>query len=301
MLLAAAGAGWWARSGSRAAAPVVTTASAAPIRQIVVLPFANISRDPDDQVFVDGLVETLTSSLTQLERFQRTLRVVPATEVCTARVASAREGLQAFGATLAVTGSVQRTAKTVRLTLNLVDAAQQVQLASRTLDLASGEQTAVQDKVVGALTGLLALELQPDQQRALAAGGSRVPGAYAGVRPGAGLPAAFRSRRGQRGPRHHRLHSGHCRRLRYTLAETALGEAFWRKHELTKEPDWIARAVEHCERALAVDPQLPQVHVTLALIARGRGRYEEALAVSQRAIELDSDQHRWLPGAGPGV
>ena len=300
VLLAAAGAGWWARSGPRAGAPVVTTPSAAPIRQIVVLPFANISRDQDDQVFVDGLVETLTSSLTQLERFQRTLRVVPATEVRTARVASAREGLQAFGATLAVTGSVQRTAKTVRLTLNLVDAAQQVQLASRTLDLASGEQTAVQDKVVGALTGLLALELQPDQQRALAAGGSRVPGAYEAFVQGRGYLQRF-----DRGLDNvDRAITAFTRAVaadsRYALAETALGEAFWRKHELTKEPDWIARAVEHCERALAVDPQLPQVHVTLALIARGRGRYEEALAVSQRAIELDptnADGYRELARA----
>ena len=143
---------------------------------------------------------------------------------------------------------------TVRLTLNLVDAAQQVQLASRTLDLASGEQTAVQDKVVGALTGLLALELQPDQQRALAAGGSRVPGAYEAFVQGRGYLQRF-----DRGLDNvDRAITAFTRAVaadsRYTLAETALGEAFWRKHELTKEPDWIARAVEHCERALAVDP-----------------------------------------------
>ena len=62
------------------------------LRQIVVLPFANISRDPEDQILADGLVETLTSSLTQLERFQRTLRVVPATEVRSARLDQCARG-----------------------------------------------------------------------------------------------------------------------------------------------------------------------------------------------------------------
>ncbi len=296
LAVAAAGALVWSRSDPAPAPP----AQLSRLRQIVVLPFANISRDPEDQIFADGLVETLTSSLTQLERFQRTLRVVPATEVRSARLTSAREGLQAFGATLAITGSVQRGTSTVRLTLNLVDAGQQVQLASRTLDITSGTDAALQDLVVGAATGLLAVELEPEAQRALTAGGSRVPGAYEAFIQGRGYLQRF-----DRGAEYiDRAIEAFQRAVtadpRYALAHAALAEAYWRRHELVRQAEWIDRAVEHCERALAIDSRLAPVHVTLALVARGRGRYEEGVAVAQRAIELDptsSDGYRELARA----
>ena len=125
LAVASVGALVWSRRDPAPAAPAAPAfAPAADCRPAV----REHLTEPEDQIFADGLVETLTSSLTQLERFQRTLRVVPASEVRSARLTSAREGLQAFGATLAITGSVQRGTATARLTLNLVDAGQQVQL-----------------------------------------------------------------------------------------------------------------------------------------------------------------------------
>ena len=49
----------------------------------------------------------------------------------------------------------------------------------------------------------------------------------------------------------------------------------------------IDRAVTHCEQALAIDNRLAPVHVMLATLARGRGRYEEAVVFGRRALELD--------------
>ena len=144
--------------------PAAATAAAA-FRQIVVLPFANVTKDPADQVFADGLVETLTSSLTSIERFQRSLRVVPASEVRVARIDSAKEARQAFGATLAITGSIQRLASSMRLTLNLVDTVQLVQLGSRTIDFTIGQEAMTQDSVVGAVMTLLSLELERPKPR----------------------------------------------------------------------------------------------------------------------------------------
>ena len=148
------------------------------MRYIAVLPFANVTKDAADQVFADGLGETLTSSLTQLERFQRTLRVVPASEVRAGRVASVKEARQAFGVTLAISGSIQRLPSTLRLTLNLVDANALAQIASRTIDLATSREVITQDTVISAATALLALELEPGAKKALTAGGTAAPGAY---------------------------------------------------------------------------------------------------------------------------
>src|SRR4029453_13603494 len=126
-----------------------------------VMPLTNVTKEPSDQVFADGLVETLTSALTQLERYQRLLRGVPRSEVRAGRIESIRDARQAFGVTLAISGSIQRLPSSMRLTLNLVDAAEVVQLGSRTIDIGPGDEMLTQDTVAGAATALLAIELEP--------------------------------------------------------------------------------------------------------------------------------------------
>ena len=249
-----------------------------------------------DQVFGDGLVETLASSLTQLERLQRTLRVVPTSEVRREGAASAKEARDAFGATLAVTGSIQRAASTVAVTLNLVDARQLHQLSSRTINLSPTPDIATQDIVVSTLVSLLDLQLDPEARRAITAGGTTAVGAYEQYVQGRGYLQRFDR------PENIDLAIERFTRAigiddRYALAHAGLGEAYWRKYETDKNAAWIDRAVDSCGQALKIDDRLAPVHVTLALIARGRGRYEEAIAVAGRAIQLDalnSDAYREL-------
>ncbi len=267
------------------------------LRQIVVLPFVNITKDPADQVFADGLAETLTSSLTQLERFQRTLRVVPASEVRRGLIASVREARQAFGATFVVSGSIQRLPSLMRLTLNLVDARALVQIGSRTIDFAAGHEALTQDTVVGAVIALLAIQLEPGAQAALTAGGTTAASAYQFFVQARGYlqpldPGAENIDRAIE-----LLGRAVAVDPRYALAHSALAEAYWRKYEASRDVALIDQAVASCERALAIDNRLPPIYVTLATIARGRGRYEEAVAVAQRAVELDpvgSDGYREL-------
>jgi serine/threonine protein kinase/tetratricopeptide (TPR) repeat protein len=278
------GAPLWQTDGGSLAQPALAPDAK---RYIAVLPLANVTKDADDQVFADGLAETLASSLTQLERFQHTLRVVPSSEVRANRITNVKDARQAFGVTLAISGSIQRLPSTLRLTLNLVDAAQLVQIGSRTIDLSTSREVTTQDTVIGAAAALLALELEPTAQQAMTAGGTAAPGAYELFVQGRGYLQRF-----DRGAENIDLAIDALGRAvaidpRYALAHTALGEAYWRKYEVTKNASWIDRAVQHCETALAIDSRLAGVHGTLALIAEGRGRYEEAIAVSQRAIELD--------------
>jgi serine/threonine protein kinase/Flp pilus assembly protein TadD len=274
------------------------------LRYIAVLPFANVTGEAADQVFADGLAETLASSLTQLERYQQTLRVVPASEVRNGRIGSVKDARQAFGVTLAISGSMQRLPSTLRLTLNLVDAAQLVQIGSRTIDIATSREVITQDTVIGAATALLALELEPSAQRAMTAGGTAAPGAYELFVKGRGYLQRFDRGADNIDMAIDALNRAVAADTKYALAHSALGEAYWRKYEATRQTAWIDRAVEHCETALAIDSRLAPVHVTLAMVAHGRGRYEEAIAVAQRAIELDplsSDAYRGLGRAQEAV
>src|SRR4029077_17192565 len=97
-------------------------------KKLAVLGFTNVGNNPATQAFCDGLMETLTSMLTQLEDFHGSLWVVPVSEV--RAIKSLGDARREVGANLAITGSVQRSTNQVRITVNLVDAARGRNLAS---------------------------------------------------------------------------------------------------------------------------------------------------------------------------
>jgi len=74
---------------------------------------------------------------------------------------------------------------------------------------------------------------------------------------------------------------------RFALAQASLGEALWRKYELTKDTTLIADARAACAMATAINDQTAPVHLTLSMIARGTGQYETAVLEAKRALELD--------------
>jgi serine/threonine-protein kinase len=266
-------------------------------KHLVVLPFTNVGNDPTDQAFCDGLVETLTSELTQLEPFsQPSLWVVPASEVRQSRVSGISEAARKFGITLAVSGSVQRQGDRVRLTLNLVDAKTLRQLESSVIDAHLGNISALQDGVVSKLAEMLELQLKPQPADLLAAGSTTVPSAYDFYLQGRGYLQRYEKtdnldtaidlfkRALQEDPR-------------YALAYAGLGEAYWRKYEVGKDAQWVETAVSNCERAIQLNDQLAPVHVTLGRIYTGTGRNQEAVQEFQRALRFDpvsADGYRGL-------
>src|SRR5207248_2831086 len=65
-------------------------------QQLAVLPFDNVSNDPADQSFSNGLVEILTSQLTQVGQSSGLLDVVPASDVRTTRITSVDQARKTF-------------------------------------------------------------------------------------------------------------------------------------------------------------------------------------------------------------
>jgi serine/threonine protein kinase/tetratricopeptide (TPR) repeat protein len=265
-------------------------------KQLVVLPFTNVGNNPENQGFCDGLVEILSSKLSQLEQFQRTIRVVPSTDVLREGIVSVREARQTFGATLAITGSVQRTENRVRLTINLVDPQTLLQLKSKTIDTEPGDISVLQDGVVLAVAELLDVKLSSQAKQVLAVGGTTVPSAYEYYMQGRGYLQRYEvpqnidtaitlfNRALEQDPK-------------YALAEAGLGEAYWRSYDLTKDTHWAEEASKSSTAAISLNDKLAQVYVTLGMIHTGTGRYEEAVQNLQKALVLDpinSDAYREL-------
>ena len=255
-------------------------------RQLAVLPFANAGGGPETVAFCDGLVETLTTKLTQIERFQGSLLVVPASDVRAAGVTSAAAARRNFGVTLVVTGSIQPSGDAVRLTANLVDTQSLRQLRAVVLDARRDDLPSLQDGLVRRVAQMLELQLPPAAGDVLAAGETSVPAAWELYVQGRGFLQRYEDPQSLE-----RAVGAFQQALQqdpdYALAYAALGEAQWRFYQLTKDATRVELARKSCERALRLNELLAPVHVSLGVLRAGTGEAEGALAAFDRALALD--------------
>jgi serine/threonine protein kinase/tetratricopeptide (TPR) repeat protein len=256
------------------------------VRHLVVLPFENIGGGSENQVFCDGLMETITAKLTGLEQLGGDFWVVPASDVRRRGIVSVDQSRKAFNANIALGGSVQRLGERVRLTFNLADAKTGRQLRSRVIDADLRDVYALQDSTVIEVAEMLEIALQPDGQQLLIAGGTTQAQAYDLYLKGQGylqndeLAGYVDSAIGM-------FNRALERDPRYSLALAGLGTAYWQLYVNTRDPQWVEPALEKCNQAVALDAQIAPVYVTLGRIYYGTGKYSEAIAEFQRALDKD--------------
>jgi len=255
-------------------------------KQLAVLPFKNIGGTPHTKALSDGLSETITSQLTQLQQFQDTLVVIPMSEVRKELIETASDARKVFGATLALTGSVQRADDMVRVTVSLVDTSTLRILRSATLDNPTSEFYRLQDRVAAEAARWLGLRLSAEAKRVLSAGQTQVAPAYELYLQGRG-EFARRDLAGNLDAAIVHFQQALVKDPRYALAHAALGEAFWEKYSETKIRLWADEARLSCNAAFEFGGSLATPHVTLAVILNGTGQYEQAVAEAQMALQLD--------------
>ncbi|MCH7774406.1 MAG: protein kinase, partial [Bacteroidetes bacterium] len=147
-------------------------------QHLIILPLTNIGGEISQQAFCDGLVETMSSKLSQMEQYHGSLWVVPMSEVLRNKISSPGDAHKYFGVNLAVTGSLQLIDQLFRLTLNLVDARNLRQLNSALIDVKAAEVSNLQDLSVTKLLEMLSLELNPEAKEIIGAGDTDIPEAY---------------------------------------------------------------------------------------------------------------------------
>jgi tetratricopeptide (TPR) repeat protein/DNA-binding winged helix-turn-helix (wHTH) protein len=84
----------------------------------------------------------------------------------------------------------------------------------------------------------------------------------------------------------------------FALASTALGEAYWYRYVLSRDPAALEKAETFAKRAVAMNSRLPDVHVTLGRIEAERNRRELALQEMQQALRLDPHNPKAFRGLG---
>ena len=251
---------------------------------IAVLPFANLSSEPENEFLSDGITEEIMSTLSRL----RTLRVA-------ARASSfafkdkkpdVREFAERLGVANVLDGSVRRAGSRVRVSAELVDASSGFQLWSERFDRPFDDAFAIQDEIARAIADALSATLLHDNGGATlepiagAAYESYLRGRFAlNKRTEADLHAAAR-------------HFGDAVAAApgYALAYAGLADALVVLGIYGARPAAAVMpgAREAAEKALAVDPSLGEAYTTLGAI---RALYDwdwgGATEAFQRAVALN--------------
>jgi len=142
----------------RAALESASTAKAPEVQpSIAVLPFANMSRDPDNEYFSDGLAEEIINVLAQIPG----LKVIARTSAFAFRgmEQDIRKIAEALGVRTILEGSVRRAVSRIRVTAQLISAEDGSHLWSERYDREMADVFALQDEIAAAIAAALRIKL----------------------------------------------------------------------------------------------------------------------------------------------
>jgi serine/threonine protein kinase/Tfp pilus assembly protein PilF len=255
-------------------------------KSVAVLYFENLSGAKEDEYFRDGMTEDVITELSKV----RELRVFPRAAVVAFRdqsVTGPQVGHE-LGAQYVLGGSLRRAGNRLRITTQLVETRTGTAVWAERYDRELSDVFTVQDEIARNITQALRITLTPSEQKLLAAkptGDTRAYDYY--------LKGRAYSRRQTRSDLDLALQMfEHAILLDpgFALAHAGIAAAcglVYEWHE--KEERWLERGRQACERALALDPSLPDALVGRARLFYTQHRYDDAVRDVKRAIELKKD------------
>ena len=145
-----------------AASGAVPAASVRPELSVAVLPFANLSADPENEYFSDGVTEDIITQLSKIGA----LKVISRTSVM--RFRNTTQGLRDIAQTLGVgtvlEGTVRRAGERLRITAQLIDARTDIHLWAETYDRRLADVFEIQSEVAQRIADALRARLTPEER-----------------------------------------------------------------------------------------------------------------------------------------
>lgn len=252
---------------------------------IAVLPFANLSGDPAQTYFSDGIAEELRSALARLAG----LKVVGRTSSEAVRKDDAETAASKLGVANILTGSVRQSASTIRVAAQLIDGRNGIERWSQNYDRAPGDAIKIQSDIAESVARALSITLGNAARQAITVGGTQNPEAQ---------KLLFQALEATKAGQKQNLQQG------MSLADAAIkldpdyADAYAHKAIFT---NWYAGtyardvaelvrmrsdAMETAKVALRLAPNLASGHRALAEIHRTRLDLGPALREYRRALEL---------------
>jgi TolB-like protein/class 3 adenylate cyclase len=294
-LAVVAGLAWWVwpAASPTASAPAVSAQQPAPRLSIVALPFANLGNDSDQQYFVDGITEDLTTDLSRIPG----MFVISRNSAFTYRnkPVETRQIGRELGVRYSLEGSVQRSGNQLRVNAQLIDAETGAHLWAERFDRDIGDLFALQNEITSRIANALNLELV----RAEAARPTDNPNAMDYIFKGRTAFANGKSRESaaEAIPLFERALALDPRSVE---AQSRLANALV-LHGRESAPDVtradFERAEVLIEQALASSPEYPVAHLARANLLKDQRRCEDAIPEFEKVLALD----RSAVGAASGL
>jgi adenylate cyclase len=262
--------------------------------RIAVLPLENISPDPNDSYFADGLTEELITVLSQIKG----LRVIAKTSVL--RFKGTDKGVSQIGSELRVgsilEGSVRKSANKIRVTVQLIDVASEEHVWVNQYDRDLSDIFLIQSDIAKNISDELRVTLAPSEEKRVERMETQNAIAHVAYLKGRTL-LRDRSEQAIRGAQEQFelaiRHDPDYARAYAGLADvwSLLGE-----YRFAPWPECREKTKAFLKRAFDLDPSLPEAHVYIAVSYEDDYRYAEAEQEFKHAITLNpsyATAHLW--------
>ncbi|MCX6568076.1 MAG: tetratricopeptide repeat protein, partial [Candidatus Aminicenantes bacterium] len=254
-------------------------------KSIIVLPFENISPDPEQDYFCDGMTEEIITDLSHVHgllvisrssamTFKGTKKTIP-------------EIAHAVNVRYVMEGSVRKAGNDLRITAQLIDATSDAHIWAEKYVGSLEDVFAIQEKVSRSIAEALKLRLTPDEERHLSSRPIPDVRAYDAYLRAyyevwrftpEGFNRAFRI-----------LDQTLDQVGEYALIHAGLGwfQALAYDFGISHDPGTLARAERHATRALELDPALGLAYCALGFVRYKQGDLPAYVKLARRAVELD--------------
>lgn len=276
------------------------TTSVIPNKSIAVLPFENLSHDPDNAYFAAGIQDEIITRLAKIAD----LKVISCTS--TQRFKSSPDDVPAIAGQLGVAnvleGSVQRTADKVRVNVQLIKGATDTRLWADTFDRKLTDIFAVESEIARTIADTLQAKLTGSEQHAIAARPTENTEAYQLYLKGRFF---WNKRTGQNlNKAADYFNQTIAADPKYALAYVGLADAYvlMPLYGAGTPQDCYPKAKAAAEKALELDDRLAEAHTSLAQVFCYYDLdYPQGIREFQRALELNPNYatgHQWYGSSG---
>ena len=263
---------------------------------IAVLPFTNMSGDPKEEYFSDGITEEIITALSKVPY----LFVVARNSTFTykSKPVKVKQVSEELGVRYVLQGSVRKVGNKVRITAQLIDAFSGLHLWADRYDRDQREMFALQDEITKKILTELNVKLTVGEHATLYGKGTNNLEAYIKVLQGREYYWRFNREGNSRAKK--LFEEANALDPRYPAPYWLLGMTHimdaWFDWGKSKEES-LSNAIELAQKTISLDQSNSNAHGLLSAAYRMNGHHEKAIAEGERAVGLDPnspDAHVWL-------
>jgi len=252
---------------------------------IAVLPFANMTGDPQQEYFTDGFTEEIITSLSKIPA----LFVISRNSSFTykGKPVKVQQVSEELGVRYVLEGSLQKFSSRVRINVQLIDAISGRHLWAESYDRELKDIFRLQDELILKIASALSVNLTMGEQARVWAEGTKNLKAYLNLMQARAY--LFRTSVENNAQARRMAEEAIALDPRYAEAYVVLSITHTNDVFLgTSSPkESIPKAMELTKKALALNGSLADAHSKLGLLYVWSGRYDEAVAETERGVELD--------------